>query len=282
MIGVAAVVVSRNPDLFRFKSVLDSIINRVKHVVIVDNNSDNKSFIKDLCNKLNKCSFIEVGFNSGIAYALMKGVHYVVNNYGLEWLLFLDDDTILLENAVNKVLSAYNGLPKFVKDRVGLIKLSIWNGDCRIYEILYGAFSGTLIKSDVALRTCCRVNFFLDQADHDLYARVRELGYLTLMMNCRLIDHRLGTEIRTPVLSKILRRRAILYEPPWRYYYIVRNSTILLREGRIDFYFYARQLLWGLRILYRDGIRKFVKPLGLGLAHALLNNEGFIDNKYFI
>ncbi|GGP18997.1 hypothetical protein GCM10007981_00900 [Thermocladium modestius] len=137
------------------------------------NASDNIDEIKVLCSSIPNCSIIKLNFNSGVAYALMKGVHYAVVNYRPEWLLFLDDDTMVLRNAVKTALTIYEKTPINVK-RIGLIKLSTSDGDCKIYETHHNAFSGTLIKSHVAVKTCCRVNFFLDQADHDLYARVRE------------------------------------------------------------------------------------------------------------
>ena len=72
--------------------------------------------------------------------------------------------------------------------------LSSADGDCSIGEIRHGIFSGTLIRADIAARVCCKDDFFLDQANHDMYSRIRELVYLTLSINCRLIDHRLGTK----------------------------------------------------------------------------------------
>jgi len=82
-------------------------------------------------------------------------------------------------------------------DRVGAVLLSSTDVDCGIGEVRYGIFSGTLIRADVAARVCCRDDFFLDQADHDMYPRIREFGYLTLSVNCKLVDHRLGT-VRWP------------------------------------------------------------------------------------
>ena len=53
-------------------------------------------------------------------------------------------------------------------------------------------------------------------------------------------------------MAKIL-HKLINHEPPWRCYYIVRNSTRLLIEGRMDFTIYRRQLIdWGIRILLVD------------------------------
>jgi rhamnosyltransferase len=77
-------------------------------------------------------------------------------------------------------------------------------------------------------------------------------------------------------------RRYVAYEPPWRYYYIVRNSTKLLFEYKMDIITYIIQLLhWGKGILLVDGPRKLVKSFGLGIIHALLDELGCIDSKYF-
>ncbi|WP_243676407.1 glycosyltransferase [Vulcanisaeta distributa] len=282
MTRITAIVVSHNPDITRLTLVLDSIIGQVFRVVVVDNGSRNVGEIEGLCRGVRGCDLIRLSFNSGIAYALMRGVRYAVNHFNPDWLLFLDDDTIVLNDTVKRALSIYEGLPKPVRDRVGLIKLGSWGNDCRVYEVLYEAFSGTLIRSDIAMKTCCRTNFFLDQADHDLYAKVREQGYLTLSINCKLVEHELGTKIWSPILSKIHGKDFIHYEPPWRYYYMVRNSTILFRERRMHSRIYLRQLLhWGLRIIFHDGFKRFLKPFGLGIMHALLNQEGYIDKKYF-
>ena len=87
--------------------------------------------------------------------------------------------------------------------------MSYADGDCSIGEAKYGIFSGILIKADIALRVYCRDNFFLDQADHDMCPRIRGLGYLALSINCRLIDHRLGTVRWSKILHKL-----IDYKPP--------------------------------------------------------------------
>jgi rhamnosyltransferase len=80
-----------------------------------------------------------------------------------------------------------------------------------------------------------------------------------------LIDHKLGRKRWVPIISSIL-GRAIDYEPPWRYYYIVRNSKVLLREGLMDPAFYVRQLLYfGVRVLLADDFAK-----ALGVPHGLM------------
>jgi len=217
--GVVAVIVSHDPELDRFRLVPDRASKQVDRIIIVDNDSRSKGVLRDLCGGFGNCGFIEVGFNSGVAHALRVGVNYA-SRYKPDWLLFLDDDTVPMENAVGRVLGLINNLPRFVLDRVGAVLMGSVDGDCGVGEIRYGVFSGTLVRADVAARVCCRDDLFLDQADFDMYSRIRELGYLTLGINCRLVNHRLSTMRWSKTLHK-----PIGYEPPWRYYYIARNST---------------------------------------------------------
>ena len=274
--SVVAIIVTYNPELIRFKHVLKQASRQVDHVIIVDNDSKSKGVLRDLCGGVGNCDFVEVGFNSGVAHAYRVGVNSA-SKYKPDWLLFLDDDTVLMSNAVGRALGLINNLPGFVLDRVGAVLMGSVDGDCGIGEVRYGVFSGTLIRADVAVRVCCRDDFFLDQADFDMYSRIRELGYLTLGVDCRLVDHRLGTMRWLKILHKLIN-----YEPPWRYYYIVRNSTRLLIEGRMDFTFYRWQLTyWNIRILFTDGPWKLIKPLGLGIIHAILNELGYIEPRVF-
>ena len=209
-------------------------------------------------------------------HALRVSVNYA-SKYKPGWLLLLDDDTVPMGNAVGRVLGLINNLPRRVLDRVGAVLMGSVDGDCSIGEVRYGVFSGTLVRADVAVGVCCRDDLFLDQADHDMYSRIRELGYLTLGINCRLVDHRLGTMRWSKTLHKLIN-----YEPPWRYYYMVRNSTRLLIEGRVDPAFYIRQLIdWGVIILLTDGPWRLIKPLGLGIIHALLNELGYVESRVF-
>jgi rhamnosyltransferase len=277
---VAAIIVTYNPKLARFRNVLNSAANQVKHVVIVDNGSVNNHLIKSLCEESHNCIFIEVGFNSGIAHALKIGVQ-IVSKYNPGWILLLDDDTILLNNALNKAIDIINSLPSRVVQRIGAILLGSRGSTCEIKECKYGIFSGTLVKTEIALRVCCRGEFFLDQADHDMYSKIRERGYLTLIINCKLVDHELGQKRWIKILSNVY-RKPLDYEPPWRYYYIVRNSTKLLLEGRMDFNTYISQLMyWGIRVLFANGVRAFTKSFGLGLMHVLLNEFGYLDQSIF-
>jgi rhamnosyltransferase len=276
---VVAIVVTHNPNPAVLKGLLASVAEQVNYTIVIDNASFNVELISKLCKDIGSCYLITMRFNSGVAHALSVGIKYA-SRYEPIWLLFLDQDAILMRNSLQKVFEIIDGLQNTIKNKIGAILLGSSEGNCSISEVIYGIFSGTLIKSEIALKTCCRDDFFVDQADHELYFKVRSLGYLTLKINCKLIEHRIGANRFVPIISNMV-GGPVSYEPPWRYYYIVRNSTCLLIEGKLDFITYLKQLIeWGFRILLTDGF-VVIKPLGLGILHALLGKLGYIDSRVF-
>ena len=115
--NVIAVIVTHDPELDRFKLVLDRASEQVDSVIVVDNDSKSKGVLRGLCGGFGNCDFVEVGFNSGVAHALRIGVNYAIR-YGPDWLLLLDDDTVPMSNAVGKALGLIGNLPRFVSDMV--------------------------------------------------------------------------------------------------------------------------------------------------------------------
>ena len=63
------------------------------------------------------------------------------------------------------VMRIIEGLPRNVRERISIVGLGYMVGDCRAYSIRHSIFSGSLVRADVALRACCRFDFFLDQVD---------------------------------------------------------------------------------------------------------------------
>ncbi|WP_338028840.1 glycosyltransferase [Caldivirga maquilingensis] len=263
-----------NPDASLLSRTFSTLTGFVDVIIMVDNASSNRDFLIRLCGSYGNCDFLEVGFNSGVAHALRIGVKYAVERYNPQWLLFLDDDSTPLRDAMPTLIKILRKMP----NQVGAVRISPGSGDCRIYDDRYGMFSGTFIRSSVALRACCRDDFFLDQADLDMYFRVRELGYRTLFVNCKLLDHRLGVKAWIPVISHRY-GGPVDYEPPWRLYYIARNSTVLLLEGKIDSITYLLQLInWGLKGILRDR-GKAIKAVSLGIMHGLLKELGYLTQR---
>jgi len=297
---VVAVVVTYNPNLTLLEKCLASIKEQVYKIVIVDNASKNFENITALSKKY-ECDFIENGFNAGVPYALKRGVEYSLR-YFPAWILFLDQDSVVHSGAVVKALKLYDMLPNHVKERIGVLALGQRESShlCKMREVVYHTFSGTLIKMNIVINIPFRINFFLDQADFDLYSRVREYGFKTILIDCKLMDHRIGTLIYIQSLFKLkeifiknLKKiginnlgnvvisnkisKFVNYENPQRFYYIFRNSLILFKEGRKDVIaFFIDIFRYGLAILYVDGFKKFLYSFILGLAHGIIGKEGYL------
>ena len=62
--NVIAIVVTHDPELDRFRLVLDQASEQVDRVIIVDNDSKSKGVLRSLCGGVGNCDFVEVGFNS--------------------------------------------------------------------------------------------------------------------------------------------------------------------------------------------------------------------------
>ena len=63
------------------------------------------------------------------------GVNYA-SKYKPDWLLFLDDDTVSMGNAVDRVLGLINNLPRHVLDRVGAVLMGSVDGDCGLQQLV--------------------------------------------------------------------------------------------------------------------------------------------------
>ncbi|MEM0057172.1 MAG: glycosyltransferase [Candidatus Geothermarchaeota archaeon] len=301
--NIVSIIVTYNPkDLTLLELNVKRAREETRKVIVVDNASVNFDVIASICEKY-QCDLIPLRFNSGISYALRRGVKHAIENYSPDWILFLDQDTFLLHGAIREAFSLYESMPEHVRKKIGILALS-YRSFCNFptaIEVIYNAFSGTLIRADVARIVNFRVNFFLDQADFDLYHEVRSKGYLTLLLCRKLIHHR----IVIPMIIQIIYNfkllffkmikiigirnlgleplpqnvsRNILFEPSERYYYIVRNSLILLKEKKKDFIAFLKDLvLIGMATAVICGILTTIKAFGLGVIHGLLRLEGILD-----
>jgi rhamnosyltransferase len=100
-IKLAAIIVTYNPKIDRFKDVINSIVNQVDFIIIVDNGSKNINDIKEICSIKSNIEIIENDINYGIGKALNIGIEKLKNNY--DWILTLDQDSVILVNIKNVI-----------------------------------------------------------------------------------------------------------------------------------------------------------------------------------
>jgi len=281
-VAIVGIIWTYNPDIRHFTKCLERILPQVDYLIIVDNGSRNIDEIKGVCRAHdgNRIKLIELHANLGVE-ALNIGISYALKRFDPSFILILDDDTVLSPNAVANVL---NEIRKFkLYERIGAICLTPATFKCKhggYVSVPIHIFSGCIIKAQVIKSGIkIRREFFLDQADHDFFAEIRRRGYMVIA-RCDedLAKHRLGLKLQTRIKIPFAKTSNYhIYEPPWRYYYIIRNSTVLVMEGKLSLLTYIEQAIkYFIPLLVVDGSVKALKALILGLAHGLFKRLGYL------
>jgi rhamnosyltransferase len=251
--GVGAVVVTFNPNVSRLEQVVASIHSQVSHVVVVDNGSSNAQSVRTTVLGYANVEFLALEDNRGIAAALNEGIRRTLG-HELEWVLTMDQDTIVSPDGVESILRTFADLDAPIRDQVGILAMrahpqpsSIWITRYaeRLLEVgRVGGFierravmtSGNLIRADVASTTHFNESLFIDQVDYDYCFAVRRRGLRVLMDQRISLDHVLGERFTDS-------KREHPYENAQRVYYIIRNSTYLVIRRRLRPRFYAVQMV---------------------------------------
>lgn len=259
---MVALIVTFNPDQRLLKSV-EVLKNSVNYVVIVDNCSTDKSILLKLIEycKTGFLTVLELNANRGIAGGLNYGVEYLKAKPKVAFVLTLDQDTILVENDLIRIIGEADR--RF--DNIGIISLGLKKGNSDEYkEIKHSNTSGNIVRMEVFNTLRFREEFFMDQVDYDFDYEVIKNGYRIVLADWFLIDHKLG-----------VKRGKLIYEPPSRLYYIIRNSTVLLIEKKMSILEYGHQILyWSLSSILHDGIFQYFKILITGLIDGLTRKLG--------
>jgi rhamnosyltransferase len=280
-IKLAAVIVTYNPKIDRFKDVINSIVNQIDFIIIVDNGSKNINDIKEICSIKSNIEIIENDINYGIGKALNIGIEKLKNNY--DWILTLDQDSVILvniKNIIDEINKIYN------KEVIGLIFLNIIDENKKTkYEefrntfIIAPTISGSIISSKIfLLGIAYREEFFMDQIDLDFDYNVIINKFKIIKTNFKGQDHQLGKKLKT-IIGK-----STNYEPEWRIYLIARNSFKLLIEKKLRFITFLKQFLdWYIKyvVVKPFNFKKIFNYLYLyliGIKDAIKNNMGVSEN----
>ena len=253
---VAAVVVIFNPD-DRFSKLLLSVIGQVDKIWIIDNqpNFDVNKFIKNEqveCEE--KITVIENKRNIGLAAAQNQGIKLALAD-GLDWVLLLDQDSIIDKAFVKNMLHAAHiydneehigfltprhesddGSPSVPTYSKGLF-LKPKRYHMNLTEIddslLFGMASGSFIPNkrfeEIGLM---REDFWIDYIDYEFSFRVRKQGYKILGVGGARLNHRLGITQQFKVLGKTFSYQV---HPAFRRYTIYRNRVKVIKEYSILF-----------------------------------------------
>ena len=236
--SIAGTVVLYNPT----DDVLDNIasyLNQVSKLYVIDNSVQYNDTVKRKLEQINNVSYIDHKGNKGIAAALNTGAQRALDD-GIEFLLTMDQDTVLAGNFVADLMSAF---PENDPDRIGILAprytKRLKNQTSRFQEVLFTMTSGNILNLSIYKKIGPFLEMlFIDHVDHEYCLRVNRGGYKVLQVNDIEIGHRPGslTQIFTEKLT-------FSSHSPQRLYYFCRNGFYVCKLYQKDFPAFTRIFL---------------------------------------
>lgn len=250
---IAVVLVTYQPDLVLLNESLLAIAQQVEHIILVDNGSANieafnsqvfESYANFDLIKLPKNIGVAGGFNVGIRRALEQGFCFV---------LLMDQDSVPQADMVqqlyqNLVDLRSSGLqvaatgPRFFdiaeRNLSHFISYGIWGTkQLKCEGATPVVLVDTLISSGmlISLKAVEQIGLmdellFIDHVDTEWCLRAKSKGWSVFGVCSAYMSHSLGNK-RQKVW--FLRWRNVSFHSPTRYYYMFRNSVLLMRRPYI-------------------------------------------------
>lgn len=292
---IYAVIITFNPNVDNVFKLVESLLLQSVNVVVVDNNSNNKS---DL-NSLMLAHTIMLDDNLGIAKAQNIGIDYAEKN-NAEYIVFFDQDSSIPDNYINNLMFDYKQLkiqglkigaigPRFIDDRHDFYyktislsksgfrkKMDVSNITQPIHSSLLIS-SGSLISVETLKNVgLMRENYFIDYVDTEWCIRAESQGYKNYMSSKAVMRHTIGDKIlqfgffNVPVHS------------PFRRYYRVRNAMYMLHEPHVPFLLFIREMIFNfvhqmILVCSEKEKKAYLKSYLNGIRDGFrVNNEEFL------
>lgn len=228
MVKIIGGIVTYNPDIIRLKDCIDSIIQEIDDLIIIDNCSDNIEDLSKLVEQYNKVIFLKNSQNDGIANALSEIMRISILK-GAEWVLTLDQDSV----AEFELINEYR---KYIKKEIGILTCRIKDRSCgsyhendQILDVKECISSGCLMSVEAYQKTQgYDGNFFIDFVDEDICYSLREEGYRIVRIPYEGLLHEYGNN--SFYVHCLNRKILISNHPSWRKFYMARNKIIVLKK----------------------------------------------------
>lgn len=250
---VFAVIVCYYPEKQLLDRCLEALRLQVEKIICIDNTENNR----------------------GIAAALNEGFSAAASE-GADWILSMDQDSILPPGAVQALLQcacqdsriAQAG-PRWNDD--------MCDGSCSDTSFLIT--SGSLVRASSWLEAGpFREDYFIDLVDVEYSRRLRDKGFRVVCCPLVAMEHHLG---EGPLGWNIFGKKRLCYigHAPFRIYYMLRNSLYFHQEYKdAESRRLLRKLLRSiLRMLLQDSrrreifgyVKRAVKDFRAGIRGAL-------------
>ena len=231
---VIGVICEKNPEIPLLKEALHSLEGQMENVIVVD--SSDLPEIRTALKEVEKefagfATFMWNADDPGNSASFHQGSVAAVER-GADWVITLNDDTILEPGFVAKMLDAYHALSPEDQKTIGLVTpniksargLAFPDGD-PVINSDGGNAEGQLVKTSIfPVVGYWDDKLFIDYVDGEFSCRVQMYGFKTLRVPHAVVQSRLGN----PVMRRFLWKTAMIPNyRPYRYYYMCRNTIYL-------------------------------------------------------
>lgn len=230
IVNVAAVVTTFKPE-GSILANLKRIATQVGLVILVDDTGQAAGGLGGDFSKINNLLYIKNKANIGIAATLNAGVERAAEE-GFNWVIALDDDTLVSETYIADVFEFIHGnqLPD-----IGLVACSRGVGvraasrnEEKFFTKRTLITSGSVFSVDVFRRVDgFDEGLFIDLVDFDFCTKIRKTGRSIVMLNKYGMDHRVGN---SQMKNFAFLRFVIYNHAPFRLYYQMRNIFIFVKK----------------------------------------------------
>lgn len=248
--------------------------NQVEHVYLIDNSEQPDIALIETLTQWPNVQYISNEGNLGVAASLNKAAKMAITD-GFDFLLTMDDDTGLPQDAVHTMLTI--ATRSFDLCQIAIISgiHSLHNYNSHSIAVPYTMTSGNLLNLTVYKHAGpFREDFFIDHIDHEYGLRLNEIGYRVIELPQIRLQHQLG-EQKTSKWGSY----TFVSHSPVRGYYMVRNGLVLARiypTFRYNaFILIAKELLK--LILFEDQRLQRLRLFGLGIKDASSGRLGKFD-----
>lgn len=292
--SVCAIVVSFQPERELLRENLSIISKQVNAVILVDNASSvsPESLIQD-----ENILFVRLEENSGIAFALNVGIS-MARERGFEYVIFFDQDSAPLNECIGKLFASYNILeaegrkvaavgPRFrdpvnnvISDPLGY---SLWGtralqcDNAATIPVDFLVSSGSLLRiHTIDVVGPMREDLFIDHVDTEWILRAQHYGYRAYCRCDAEMLHSLGEKRRR---VWFFRWRNVPFHSSFRYYYIFRNSLLVMRQKDIPLKWKFMEFCRIFKVatfmlIYSEERGEFLRYIFLGYIHGVIGVTG--------
>ncbi|MFA9238576.1 MAG: hypothetical protein ACEQSQ_01650 [Candidatus Paceibacteria bacterium] len=273
---VCAIVVTYNPNINEFNKFFKTNKLEVDYSIIVDNSDDKKKQNQILGFKNESdTEVIQLLTNKGIAYAQNIGIDRVKELENFDFVLFLDQDSMLNIGTVNTYKVFYNELSL----KYNIAALGIGTTDSDMNSELYMEVNQIISSGTFSPISCFQEigvfdeDLFIDFVEYDWCWRAKKNKYKIFSINSIKLIHKHGD-------GKINILGFKMVNPtPIRHYYQYRNLLYMLTTSHVP-------ILWKLKMFFKTIIKtplyivilnkkkQRIKFIYSGIRDFILNKKG--------